>query len=285
MLRDLPPRPDVVRHQDARVPFDDFAKYWKVADDVTTEAVDLGGFGCEWVQVKESRPEYAVLYMHGGGYVWGSINSHRELVSRIARATRARVLNVGYRLAPEHPFPAALDDTVAAYRHLLKLGFSPDHIIVAGDSAGGGLTVATMVTLRDAGEPMPAGGVCISPWADLEMKGGSAQPGATDDPMCRVIDLLEMGELYAGADAGHPLASPVHADLSGLPPLLIQAGTTEILWSDATRIAERATAAGVQVTLEPWEGMVHVWHLFRVPESAAAIANIGRFSERVFADS
>jgi acetyl esterase/lipase len=285
MLRDRPPRPDVVRHQDARAPFDEFAKYWKLADDVTTQALPLDGFACEWVQVPESRPDHAVLYMHGGGYVWGSVNSHRELVSRIARATKARVLNVGYRLAPEDPFPAALDDTVAAYRHLLRLGFSPGRIIVAGDSAGGGLTVATMVTLRETGEPLPAGGVCISPWADLEMKGDSAQPDATDDPMCRVIDLLEMGELYAGADAGNPLASPVHADLKGLPPLLIQAGTTEILWSDATRIAERAAAAGVRVTLEPWEGMVHVWHLFGVPESAAAIESIGRFSESVFASA
>jgi acetyl esterase/lipase len=249
-------------------------------DDVRSEAVDADGVPGEWIRVPESREERVVLYFHGGGYVLGSVATHRDLISRIARSAGARSLAIDYRLAPEHAFPAAPDDCLRAYRWLLASGVAPTRLTIAGDSAGGGLVLATLLALRDAGDPLPAAAVCLSPWADLEGTGDSAQEGAVDDPLIPVEGLKGMGQLYlAGADARDPRASPLHGDYRGLPPLLIQVGTREVLLDDARRVAERARAAGVNVHLECEEGLIHVWPLFGagVPESREAVERIGAF--------
>ena len=266
--------------EESRAGFEQLAALFPVPDDVKTERVEAGGVPAEWVSVPETREEHVLLYVHGGGYVVGSLTTHRELVSRLARAAGARVLNVDYRLAPEHPFPAAVEDATAAYRWLLAQGVESGHVAVGGDSAGGGLTLATLLALRDAGDPLPAAGICLSPWTDLEGTGASAEPGAVDDPLVALEGLREMARQYARPDdMRHPHASPLYGDYAGIPPLLLQVGTREILLDDATRLAERARAAGVDVELEPWEGLIHVWQLFgpQVPEGIDAVRNIGGF--------
>ena len=248
--------------------------------DVKREKVSAGGVPAEWVVAENADPDRVILYLHGGGYVIGSINTHRELGSRLSRAAAARVLLIDYRLAPEHPHPAAVDDAVAAYRWLLSQGVNPSRLAIGGDSAGGGLTVATLVAVRDAGLPVPAAGVCLSPWVDLEGIGESMTTKAAADPMVQRDGLLKMAAAYlAGQNPRTPLASPLYADLSGLPPLLIQVGTAETLLDDSTRLAERARKSGVQVTLEPWEDMIHVWQAFAslLPEGRQAIDRIGEF--------
>jgi acetyl esterase/lipase len=219
-----------------------------------------------------------VLYLHGGGYVMGSRRTHRELAARIARDAAARVLVLEYRLAPEHPFPAAVEDATAAYRWLRKQGIAASSIAIAGDSAGGGLTLATLLALRDAGDALPACAVCLSPWTDLEGSGASAQPGGVDDPMIPVAALRDMGKLYAASDLRNPLAAPLHGNYKGLPPLLIQVGTREILLDDSTRVADKARAAGVTVRLEIEEGAPHVWQATPgLPEAVDAVKRIGAF--------
>jgi acetyl esterase/lipase len=224
--------------------------------------------------------ERVIYYLHGGGYVLGSINTHREMVSRLSRAASARVLILDYRLAPENPFPAAVDDSTAAYRWLLSVGVDPARLVIAGDSAGGGLTVATLVALRDAGESLPRAGICLSPWVDLECVGECMVTKAERDPVLTRDISLMLAKAYLGdTDPRTPLASPIYADLTGLPPLLIQIGTAEVLFDDATRLADRARAAGVDVILEPWDDMIHVWHMFAaiLPEGQQAIDRIGEF--------
>ena len=280
----LTARPAVVGASvaESRAGFEQLAQMFPLAPDVRHEPVDAGGVPAEWVSVPESRADRAIFYLHGGGYVIGSLNTHRELASRIARATRARALVVDYRLAPEHPFPAALDDALAAYRWLLGTGVSPSRVAIAGDSAGGGLTLATLLALRDRRQPLPACGVCMSPWTDLEGTGRSAQPGGADDPLLKVEGLREMGQHYARASLRNPLAAPLYADYRGLPPLLIQVGTREILLDDSKRVAEKAKSAGVDVTLEPWDGLIHVWQLFgpNMPEAVQAVDRIGEFTRK-----
>ncbi|MCH8345634.1 MAG: alpha/beta hydrolase, partial [Chloroflexi bacterium] len=210
----------------------------------------------------------------------GSINTHREMISRLSRASGARALAIDYRLAPEHPFPAAIEDATTAYRWLLSSGVDPARLVIAGDSAGGGLTVATLISLRDAGDPLPAAAVCLSPWVDMEAASDSMTTKAEADPMITQKDVLEGAQAYLnGADPRTPLASPIHADLSGLPPLLIHVGTAEVLLDDSTRLAERARSAGVDVTLEPWDDMIHVFQFFAsmLPEGQQAIDRIGEF--------
>ena len=244
----------------------------------TVETVDAGGVLAEWVIAEGVDPERVILYVHGGGYVIGSLNTHRPLVARLSAASDARVLSVDYRLAPEHPYPAAVDDAVAAYRWVLAQGVGPASIAISGDSAGGGLTLATLLALRDAGEPMPAAAVPISPWADLEGTGESITTRVEVDLMCTAEGLKEMADWYAaGQDLRQPYLSPIHADMSGLPPMLIHVGDAEILRDDAVRVAERARADGVDVTLEVWDDMPHVWHAFAgiLPEADEAIARIG----------
>jgi acetyl esterase/lipase len=202
------------------------------------------------------------------------------MVPRIARAAQARALVVDYRLAPENPHPAAVDDAIAVYRDLLDRGVRSDEIVVAGDSAGGGLTLATCIAARDAGLPLPAAGVCISPWVDLEGLGESMIANADRDPLVKKDLVRGMAQAYLGRqDPRTPLAAPLYADLRGLPPLLIQVGTAETLLDDARRIAQRAKAAGVDTTIEEWADMIHVWHCFGsfLPEAQEACDRIGEF--------
>lgn len=247
---------------------------------VTCTPVDAGGVSAEWSVAAGVDEAKVVLYVHGGGYVMGSAGSHRDVTGRLSKAAGARVLSLNYRLAPEHPFPAPVDDAVAAYRWLLAQGISPGNIAVAGDSAGGGLAIATLLALRDAGEPLPAAGIGISPWVDMEGTGESMTTRAAVDPVVQKEGLLGMAKLYLGdADPKNPLAAPLHADLAGLPPLLLQVGDAETLLDDSTRLAEKARAAGVDVTLKVWDEMPHVWHLFApiLPEGRQAIDEIGSF--------
>lgn len=279
MLRANPAPPDITVEQ-MRQRFLDAANLFPVPPDIKREPVQAGGVQAEWVSAPGASVEHTVLYLHGGGYCIGSIDTHRDLAGRISRASGARLLVIDYRLAPEHRFPAAVDDATSAYRWLLAQGAEPAKTVIAGDSAGGGLTVATLVALRDAGDPLPAAAVCISPWVDLEGSGESMTTKADVDPMVQKEGLLKMAEAYRGdADARHPLVSPIYADLKGLPPMLIQVGTWETLLDDASRLAERAKAAGVDVSYEPWEGMIHVWHFFAgmLPEGQQAIDRIGEY--------
>ncbi len=252
----------------------------RVAPDIKCEPVDAAGVPAEWIIAPNAASDRAILYLHGGGYVMGSINTHRAMIARISRAAEARVLAINYRLAPEHPFPAAVDDATSAYRWMLGQGCLPERIVVAGDSAGGGLTFSTLVALRDSKTPLPAAAVPISPWTDLAATGESLTTRAKADPMVGREGLMPMARHYAGSnDLRHPLISPLYADLRGLPPLLIHVGDAEILLDDSTRIAERARAAGVNVTLEVWPEMIHVWHVFAkiLPEAQQAIDRIGEF--------
>jgi epsilon-lactone hydrolase len=249
-----------------------------VPAEAVVERSDVSGRPAEWVSAPGANPNRQVLWLHGGGYVQGSPNTHRNMIWNVARAADARVLLLDYRLAPEHPFPAALEDAFAAYKWLLARGGQPGKITIAGDSAGGGLTVALLTRIRDDGLPLPAGGVCISPWVDLEITGDSIADKAGEDPMLD-RSLLEWfaGHYLGPSDPRGPLASPLHADLTGLPPLLIQVGTAEVLLDDARRLAERARRAGIDVTYEEWERMMHVWHLFAplLSEGGEGCARVG----------
>jgi acetyl esterase/lipase len=254
---------------------------FKIQADVHCEPVDAGGVTAEWITTPNVLDERVVYYLHGGGYAVGSINTHREMVSRLSRAASARVLIIDYRLAPENPFPAALDDSIAAYHWLLSSGVSPDRLVIAGESAGGGLTLATLVSLRDAGEPLPRAEVCLSPWVDLALAGQlDAAYSEEKDPLVDAAGGLMWAKAYLGDTAPRtPLASPLYADLRGLPPLLIQVGTAEGIFNDSRRLADRARTAGVEVILEPWEDMFHMWHFFAamLPEGQQAIDRIGKF--------
>ncbi len=257
------------------------ADMFPVEADVRVCEVDAGGVPADWIAVGASEADRIVLYFHGGAYVMGSRNTHRALAGRIARAAKAHVLLPDYRLAPEHPFPAAVEDAVTCWRWLLLEGYAPSRMAIAGDSSGGGLTMATLLALKSAGLPLPACAVGLSPWTDLEGIGPTAEPGAVDDPMLTVENLRTSGRQYAAADLRNPLAAPLHGDMEGLPPLLLQVGSREVLLSDSTRFAEKARAAGVEVTLEIEEGLIHVWQMFpALPEAQSAVGRIGAFIAR-----
>jgi monoterpene epsilon-lactone hydrolase len=248
--------------------------------DVVVDHVTAPARPAEWLQPPGARPDAAVLYLHGGGYVIGSPRSHRHLAAAIAHAAGAPALLLDYRLAPEHPFPAALDDALAAYEWLLGRGLAAGRLVVAGDSAGGGLTIATLLAARDRGLPRPAAGVCISPWVDLTCSGATYVTKAAVDPIVTRESVDMMADAYAGrSDRKAPLVSPLHADLRDLPPLLVQVGSDEVLLDDALGLAERARAAGVDVTLEEWPTMIHVWHWFlpMLAEAERAVGVIGSF--------
>ena len=247
---------------------------------VTCTPVEAGGVSAEWSVADGADQDKVILYVHGGGYVMGSAGSHRDMTGRLSQAAGARVLSLNYRLAPEHPFPAPVDDALAAYRWLLGQGIQASNIAIAGDSAGGGLALAALLAIRDAGEPVPAAGIGISPWVDMEGTGESMTTRAAVDPVVQKEGLLGMAKLYlGGADPKDPLAAPLHGNLAGLPPLLIQVGDSETLLDDATRITQRARKADVDVTLKIWDEMPHVWHLFApiLPEGRQAIEEIGAF--------
>jgi acetyl esterase/lipase len=256
-----------------------------VPDGMTAAPVDAGGVPAEWVAMPDADPERVLLYVHGGAHVSGSLNTHRRVAALLSEASGMRVLNVDYRLAPENPHPAAVDDAVSAYRWLLAQGVLPSRIALAGDSAGGGLAAATLVALRDQGAPLPGGAALISPWTDLTITAESYKTRADADPMLDADRLRESAAMYlGGADAATPLASPVHADLTGLPPLLVHVGDAEVLLDDSVTLAERASAAGVDVTLEVWPEMIHVWHAFAglFPEAQQGIDRVGEWlRERV----
>jgi len=252
-----------------------------IARDVSVEPVTANGVRAEWTSTPGDDRDAALLWVHGGGYVIGSLDSHRHLVSEAGRAAKAWALALDYRLAPEHPFPAAVEDAASGYRYLLSRGIRPGRIAIAGDSAGGGLVVAAMLAIREAGLPQPACGWCISPWVDMEGIGETMSTKAEADPMVQREPLLEMARLYlGGADPRAPLAAPIYADLKGLAPLLIQVGAAETLLDDAIRLAKVAGAADVRVDLQVWPEMVHVWHLFH-PELKAGLRAIKQGGEFV----
>lgn len=244
------------------------------------ESVEADGVPAEWTVAAGTGDLPVVLYLHGGGYCLGSVATHRGLCSNLSAATGGRVLSVDYRLAPEHPHPAAVDDAVTAYRWLLAQNVPASKVVIAGDSAGGGLTLATLVALRDQHIDLPAAAVAISPWVDMELAGASMDSRAEVDPMVGRDGLKLMADAFLnGADARDPLASPLHADLAGLPPILIHVGDAETLLDDAVRFAERARAAGVDVSLDVFPEMIHVFHAFApvLPEAVAAIDQIAAF--------
>ena len=259
----------------------DKAEYvFQMPEGVTGESVTAGSVSAEILSPASIEGGRTVLYLHGGGYALGSPRSHRHMAANIAVAASAKAVLVDYRLAPESPYPAAVDDAVSVYRWLLDNGTRASDIVVAGDSAGGGLAVATLVAVREQALELPAGGVCISPWADLTNSSETYRTLAERDPMVTAESIGRWTEAYLGdRDPKTPLASPAHADLAGLPPLLIQVGADEILLGDSRLLASNAQAAGVPVELEEWKDMIHVWHWFGeyLDEAAEATAGIARF--------
>ncbi len=250
------------------------------ATGVSVTEKDVAGLHAGWFEPKQPARDKIMLYLHGGAYIFGNCATHKQLVSYLARACGVCAVLPEYRLAPEHPFPSAIDDALSVYRALRDEGYAPGDIVVAGDSAGGGLTMALLLSLRDAGQPMPAAAVLLSPWLDLTASGESMQTRATRDPWFKPADMPIIAAHYCREDEMRlPLVSPVYADVSGLPPLYIQVGDDEILLSDSTRLADKAGEAGVDVTLDVWPDMWHVFQVFvhQMPESRAAILRLAPF--------
>jgi epsilon-lactone hydrolase len=276
------PRP--VGWAQRRERLDEIGSVWPVADDVKLAAVDLDGVPGEWSSVPGSDASRVLIYFHGGGYCSGSLLSHRRMVTEAGRAAGVRTLAVGYRLAPEHPFPAALDDALAAWRFVRRQGVAAAHIAIGGDSAGGGLSVALLNRLREGGDELPGCAWLVSPWTDLTMSGASMMSKDAVDPIIHKPYLGELADAYlpAGMDRKDPRVSALFADLHGLPPLLIQVGSSETLLDDATRLAAAAGAADVPVTLEIWPQMIHAWHLWnaRLEAGRQALASTGAFIRR-----
>jgi epsilon-lactone hydrolase len=255
---------------------------------VSVRPVTAGTVPSLVVEPEGGAGEARLVYLHGGGYVIGSSQSHIDVAARLSCAAGARVLSVDYRLAPEHPFPAAVNDAVGAYRWWVRAGVDPRRTVIVGDSAGGGLAIATLVALRDGGHPLPAAAVCFSPWVDLEGLGKSMIRNADTDPNINLEELLIVADLYlAGADPRSPLAAPLYADLRGLPPLLILASSAETLLDDSLRLARRARQAGVPVRLDIWNHMVHAWPVVAalLPEGREAIEQVAAFVRQAIGDT
>ncbi len=274
--RPTPANPTVA---EMRAGFAALARLYAPPADTHSEKVDANGVAAEWVSVPGSEPSRVILYFHGGGYTIGSAETHRDLVARLCCTAGARALSVDYRLAPEHRFPAAVDDAVASYRWLLDQGVPPGAIAVAGDSAGGGLALGMLLAVRDKDLALPAAAVCMSPVTDHLKTGASMDGKAALDPMVQRKSSTEHSRRYIGdADPKSPYASPLYADLRGLPPMLILVGTSEVLLDDSTRFAERARSAGVEAEIEVWEEMIHIWPFFAdLPEAAKAVERMGAF--------
>lgn len=258
------------------------------ASGVRVEKNSIAGLHAEWLTPAECDAGKLLLYLHGGGYVVGNCNMHRQLVSHIARAAAVRAVLPEYRLAPEHKYPAAVEDATRVYRALLEQGYAADDIVIAGDSAGGGLTMATLLSLRDAKVAMPAAAILLSPFLDVTGSGETMLTRAAQDPWFRPQDLPVIADYYCEPDQQRdPLVSPVFADMSGLPPLLVQVGDDEILLSDAERLHDQITAAGGDIQLTVWPEMWHVFQMFvgKIPEAGKAIDAIGRYVRACWADS
>ncbi len=268
--------------EERRATMDKNAEVFAVGPDVAVERVTIAGdISAEWQGAPGASPRRVILYFHGGGYVTGSSRSHRHITSALSAASGGRSLSVDYRMAPEHPFPAAPDDGIAAYRWLLEEGYAANQVAIGGDSAGGGLALATLLQARDKGLPMPAAALLISPWADLTCSSETYRTRADIDPMITQAGIADTARTYLGeADARDPRASPVFADLRGLPPMLIQVGEAEVLLDDARDLASNARRAGVSASLEVWDHMVHVWHAFHpiLDEGERAITRLGDFA-------
>jgi acetyl esterase/lipase len=263
-----------------RAAYDGLGSAFPTTATVKSSPETIAGRPAEWGATPDADQGRVILYLHGGGYVIGSLTSHRSLVAELGRTARARTLALDYRLAPESPFPAAVDDALAAYRFLLAKGIKHSAIAIAGDSAGGGLTVATLVAVREAGLPQPSCGVCISPWVDMELLGGTMTSKANEDPLVNRAILKLWADAYLNkASPRSPLANPLHADLKGIAPLLIQVGSAETLLDDSIRLAGVASAQEVSVRLETWPEMLHVWHMFHpiLADARRAIAAAGGF--------
>ena len=252
----------------------------KIIEDVEFSTVNVEGVNAEWVNASGADPNNVFFFLHGGGYYRGSAAESRATTARISKNTGAYCLSVNYRLAPENPFPAALEDVYTAYKWLLGEGINPQRIVVGGISAGGGLVMALLLKIKEASNPLPAGAVPISAWVDLLQTGASIITKADLDPMISGEYLNRMADQYLqGVDPTMPLASPLYGDLSGLPRLLIQVGSMETLLDDSVRLAERAEASGVTTKLEIWQNMFHGWHnhAHQLDEARKAIENIGSF--------
>jgi len=259
----------------------------EVSKNITVEKINMEGIQAEWLIPFSSstRSEKVILYLHGGGYVTGSIEDHRMMCGLLANATGTKVLIPEYRLAPEHPFPAALDDALKVYQWLLGQGYSSTNMIIAGDSAGGGLGVATVLALKEKSGSLPAAVVCLSPWADLALTGQSHTTKAKAEAILNKDVLHEWALCYTDeSNLTNPLVSPIHGDFHGFPPLLIQVGSEEILLDDSILLAEKAKSAGVDVTLKIWDGMWHVWQALGdlIPENRKTFEEIGQFVQRQF---
>jgi acetyl esterase/lipase len=256
-------RPKPADLAEMRANSDARAKQFPVPGDATVEPITVNGVKAEWTSTPGADASKAILYLHGGGYVLGSLDSHRHVAVEIGRVSGTRTLALDYRLAPEHPFPAPVEDTVAAYRYLLDSGIAPRNICIAGDSAGGGLAVGAMLAFKEAGLPLPGCAWALSPWVDMEALAPSYADRAATDPTVQREGILWMARTYMGdADPKHPHAAPIHGDLTGLPPMLIQVGSVETLLDDSLMLARRAAIAGIPVELQIWPEMIHVWHLF-----------------------
>ncbi len=280
----LSAKPRPVGWAERRARLDEVGSVWPVAGDVTLEAVDLDGVSGEFSIVPGSDASRVLMFFHGGGYCSGSILSHRRLVTEAGRAAGMRTLAVGYRLAPEHPFPAALDDALGAWRYLRANGINAAHVAVGGDSAGGGLTLALIASLRDAGQELPGCAWLLSPWTDLTMSGDTLATKEAVDPIIHKPYLGELADAYlpTGMARNDPRVSALYANLRGLPPVLIQVGSSETLLADSTRFAAAAGAAEVPVTLEIWPHMIHAWPMWNahLKPGRRALASAGAFIRR-----
>lgn len=269
------------RVEESRKGLEQLTSLVKLPKDVDLEHIDINGMAAVWISSPEVDSNKVVLYLHGGGYILGSLNSHQDIAMRIGRAAKARVLLVDYRLAPEDPFPAAVEDAVKSYKWLIEnQKIVPNKIVIAGDSAGGGLTLVTLIKLRDNNINLPAAGVCLSPWTDVALTSESLIRNAKVDPFLKLYDLVFMADLYVGDnDPKNPYISPLYADLHDLPPILIQVGTAESIEDDSVRFAEKAKKAGVDVKLEVFDDMIHVFQAFAdwAPEGQDGIDKIGSF--------
>ncbi len=255
-------------------------------NDISVTPVEAEGISGEWVQADNARPRRTILFLHGGGYYRGSISASRSGVAALARSCAARCLSLSYRLAPEHPYPAALEDTVNGYQWLLRQGIAAGNIAICGISAGGGLAVATLLALRNAGLPLPAAAIPLSPWLDLTQSSESFQTRAADDPFISKPYLDRMAGYYAaGADPRDPLISPLFGDLADLPPMLVHVGSLETMHDESIAFAHACQAAGGSIEIKVWPGLVHGWHAHpELPETIAALREIAVFCRQIIPD-